>query len=253
MPKTRINALEIHYEIRGKGKPFIIIQGLVRKEAWNCQAKHLEQNHKVIILDMKKTKGHNFRFLAQVLHAFVEKFKLEKPILCGDSFGSEIVKSYAALYPEDLKKLIIANPVPLRNPRLRIVRFLVRPCIPLLIMLVQKNIFPWWTRWAHDAVNHEIKSQSPSQFKFKLIEKMPLRDIVCSIMLSRYVQLRLIKVPTFIIVGSENKNAVAYAKNLKKQLRNAKTRVVEIPNAFHSCHAENPKCFRKVIGGWIKK
>ncbi len=52
MPKVRVNDIEMHYEIHGKGIPLVHIGGLAGDaRTWMRQIEHLAQHYQVLCFD----------------------------------------------------------------------------------------------------------------------------------------------------------------------------------------------------------
>jgi len=59
---------------------------------------------------------------AQFLHSYIEKRKIQNPILVGHSFGGRVALKYAELYPKEVSKIVLTgtpgfSPIPSRKLR----------------------------------------------------------------------------------------------------------------------------------------
>lgn len=104
-----LNGLSFHYrEYAGPGRPFVLLHGLASNSRWwLLVAPLLAQRFRVLALDQrghgesdKPDSGYDFTTIAADLAAFIDALELERPIIVGHSWGSEVALQYAASYPE---------------------------------------------------------------------------------------------------------------------------------------------------------
>ena len=110
----------LHSNIIGKGQPFIILHGFLGMgDNWKTLAKkfsslgfelHLvdQRNHGRSFHDLE----FNYEALASDLLHYCEYYGLKNCILLGHSMGGKTAMLFAALYPEFVSKLIIADIAP---------------------------------------------------------------------------------------------------------------------------------------------
>ena len=117
MPSTKINNLNISYQVAGEGDVIILLHG------WGGEAasfqpvfKWLSHSHKVYALDLPGFGNSQMPPIpwdssdyAQLVTAFLEKFDISKAHLIGHSFGGRISIILSAEHPEKVDKLILVD------------------------------------------------------------------------------------------------------------------------------------------------
>ncbi len=128
--KVRVNSIEIDYIKEGCGKPLILLHGNGEDKSIFMTAIELLKNHfTVYALD---TRGHgkstpivslHYMDFASDVAAFIEKLKLEKPIVYGFSDGGITALLLAIHYDIPLEKIIVSgansNPLGLKDSVLK--------------------------------------------------------------------------------------------------------------------------------------
>ena len=107
----------LHGNIIGEGKPFIILHGFLGMgDNWKTLArKFADAGYEIHLVDQRNhgrsfhTEEFNYDLLAQDLKEYCEHHKLNNIILLGHSMGGKTAMKFAALYPEKVDKLIIAD------------------------------------------------------------------------------------------------------------------------------------------------
>jgi pimeloyl-ACP methyl ester carboxylesterase len=116
--KTTVNGILIHYVIGGKGDPVVLLHGW--PETWyewrNIIPGLIANNYTVIAPDMrglgdseKPQKGYDTKTLAQDIYQLVKKLGYSKIYLVAHDWGGPVAYSYAAVHPEDVRKMIILD------------------------------------------------------------------------------------------------------------------------------------------------
>lgn len=105
--------MDLNYKKYGEGQPFIILHGLFGSaDNWHTQANKLGNYFEVYVIDQRNHGGSgwsdefSYDLMAEDLHEFVVKHKLENFILMGHSMGGKTAMRFAQLYPQFIDKLI---------------------------------------------------------------------------------------------------------------------------------------------------
>lgn len=113
-----VNNIKIHYEIKGKGNPIILLNpNSVNTKAMKFIANKLAKDFKVYLFDRRccgKSEKHctlSYEESAKDVYEFINKLKLEKPYLLGCSGGATVALNVAINYPESIGKLICCSGV----------------------------------------------------------------------------------------------------------------------------------------------
>ncbi len=110
----------LHSNIFGEGKPFIILHGFLgMSDNWKTLAKAFSaQGYQMHLVDQRNhgrsfhDNDFNYEVLANDLKTYCEHHQLTNVILLGHSMGGKTAMLFAALYPNLVSKLIIADIAP---------------------------------------------------------------------------------------------------------------------------------------------
>ena len=109
--------MELYSNIIGQGHPFVILHGFLgMSDNWKTLGKQFAKNGFQVHLVDQRNHGRSFHdaefnydLLAEDLMHYCETYQLKKIILLGHSMGGKTAMLFAALYPELVSKLIIAD------------------------------------------------------------------------------------------------------------------------------------------------
>lgn len=139
MSKALVNGINIHYQTSGSGEDLVLIHGATGNMAfWYMSSlPALIKEFRVTAYDLR---GHGYSDLTPSgytsadmsvdLRALLDHLKIEKAHLVGHSFGGVIALHTAALYPERVESLVLADPE-----------------IPALRHLCDFKKWPYWEVW----------------------------------------------------------------------------------------------------------
>ena len=109
--------MHLHSNIIGEGKPFIILHGFLGMgDNWKTLAKQFSTlGFQVHLVDQRNhgrsfhDSEFNYDVLAADLKAYCSQHNLKDIVLLGHSMGGKTAMLFAALYPEIVSKLIVAD------------------------------------------------------------------------------------------------------------------------------------------------
>lgn len=111
--------MELFYKKEGNGPPLVIVHGLYgSSDNWLNIGKHLAKKFTVFMIDQRNhgrssfASTHTFDDMRNDLFEFFEQQKIEKATLLGHSMGGKTAMWFAADYPEKVEKLVIADIAP---------------------------------------------------------------------------------------------------------------------------------------------
>jgi esterase len=112
--------MHLHSNIIGEGHPFIILHGFLGMgDNWKTLAKQFSTlGFQVHLVDQRNhgrsfhDSEFNYEVLAEDLQAYCSFHNLEDIVLLGHSMGGKTAMLFAALHPEIVSKLIIADIAP---------------------------------------------------------------------------------------------------------------------------------------------
>ena len=114
-----IDGVKTRYWETGSGdETLLLIHGFNGSiEEWVANIPSWETDYRIIALDMigcgmsqKPKVDYSYPIFAEFLHSFCRAKKIVKPHIVGHSMGGSIAIQYAALYPDDIKSLILVAP-----------------------------------------------------------------------------------------------------------------------------------------------
>lgn len=122
------NNKNIYYDIQGKGKPILILNGIMMStKSWEPFMHTLSENNQIIRLDFldqgqsDKMDGKTYTQEIQVdlIYHLSLHLKLDKFNIVGISYGGEVAILYAAKYPKHVDRLVLFNTTPYTSPWLK--------------------------------------------------------------------------------------------------------------------------------------
>lgn len=111
--------MHLFYRVEGTGKPLIIVHGLYgSSDNWLTVAKKLSAEYTVYLIDQRNhgrspnSDEHNYEAMKNDLAEFFEQHKIGKATVIGHSMGGKTAMSFAADYPEHIEKLVVVDIAP---------------------------------------------------------------------------------------------------------------------------------------------
>ena len=152
-----IDEVNVHYRDEGEGFPIVLIHGTAASlHTWDAWTDVLIKTNRVIRMDLpafgitgpNKNADYSIEAYTTFLHSFLEKLKLEKFHLAGNSLGGNIAWNYTADYPSKVEKLILvdASGLPTNKSQPAIFKMAKTPILNSLFLyitprfLIKKNI-----------------------------------------------------------------------------------------------------------------
>lgn len=117
MPYFDTKDASIYYEIHGKGKPLVFINGLSSNHrSWDGVIKDLQKEHKILIFDNRgagKTKFKDSFFTLETMAKdtidLIKYVGLEKPHILGHSMGGAIAQIIATNFFDKVDKIVLSS------------------------------------------------------------------------------------------------------------------------------------------------
>jgi pimeloyl-ACP methyl ester carboxylesterase len=109
--------MELFYREYGKGKPLIILHGLLGiSDNWVSFARRISHSGFRCLIPDQRNHGHsphhpvlNYYALADDLSEFVSRLELEEPYILGHSMGGKVAMRYALENPDLVQKLVVVD------------------------------------------------------------------------------------------------------------------------------------------------
>ena len=117
MAVARLDGVDLFYEVRGKGRPIVLIAGYTCDHTfWNGIVPALAHAGRVVALDNRgvgRTKDDGkpltIELMARDAAALIEHLKLSRPVVVGQSMGGAIVQAMLARLPHVCGPCVILN------------------------------------------------------------------------------------------------------------------------------------------------
>ncbi|MDD3831898.1 MAG: alpha/beta hydrolase [Clostridia bacterium] len=107
----------LYYEVYGKGRPLVILNGLLMSTTnWRYAKNVLSKNHKVIIIDMldqgrssRMPSNYSHTLQVEAINQLLISLDIISFYMLGVSYGGNIAIEYATTYPDRVIGLILSN------------------------------------------------------------------------------------------------------------------------------------------------
>ena len=111
--------MQLHFKKEGEGKPLVIIHGLYGSlDNWLFISGKLAERYTVYSVDLRNhgrsphDPVHTYETMKEDLALFFDQHELEPAVIIGHSMGGKTAMLFAADYPEKVKKLIVVDIAP---------------------------------------------------------------------------------------------------------------------------------------------
>jgi pimeloyl-ACP methyl ester carboxylesterase len=270
---------QFNYQLTGpeSGRKWVFLHGLMGYGAnWRKITSGLESTERVLTYDqrghgrsLKPMTGYASQDYADDLFLIVQELGWDKFILVGHSMGGRAALDFAHRFPEKLEKLIIEDIGPegdMSAPQFYKDLLALVPT-PFTSKLEAKefflNGFPGAARKLGQQGRGVENPETLGQYLYSNIEekeagkfdwRFSVEGIHQSILLGRakdhWNELRSLSVETLVIRGGSSKELSSEVFQ-KMCLSNPRIRGVEISNAGHWVHSDQPKEFLRVIKEFV--
>lgn len=116
MPTVRANGCDFRYDLRGEGPGMVFIHGEIHgMDYWEHQMAEFSRHFRCLAYDRRGHAGtsatpfgYSVANQARDLHALLDHFGMERPIIVALAFGTTIAANFAIDHPERVRALVIA-------------------------------------------------------------------------------------------------------------------------------------------------
>jgi pimeloyl-ACP methyl ester carboxylesterase len=261
MLETKVGALRIAYERAGTGPSLVLVHGYVGDATgtWQRQIDGLSDEFTVVAWDgpgagrsSDPPESFEMADYANCLAGFIEALGLERPHVCGLSFGGGLAIALYREHPSVPRSLILADAyagwagsLPDEDVRLRLTQALSLADMPAE-RLVNEVVPTMFSRSAPaemiEAFATNISAFHPSGFRTmaRAFAEADLRDV-----------LPTIEIPTLLLYGDEDVRApLAVAEQLHSAIGGSK--LVVLPGVGHISSIEGADRFNEEVRSFIR-
>ena len=263
--------MELFFRKEGTGSPMVIVHGLYgSSDNWINIGKRLSEKHTVYMLDLRNhgrspfANSHTFNDMRADLAEFFEKHNIEKATLLGHSMGGKAAMWFAIDYPEKVEKLVIADIAPKDYLLLKEdSQFYLHQNILLAMMEIDFSKIKSRND-VDDFLAQKIDDKRIRQFLLKNVAKNKetkmyywrvnaevlyshLDEIVSGVN-KNWLEDRIpiTSYPVIFIRGMKSKYILPEDEPMIKEIY-PDSRIIDIPDAGHWLHAEQPELFMKAV------
>jgi len=259
MPKTKVNGINLYYEVYGQGYPVVLLHGFLDTvDSWQAQIPALSRDYQLIIYDAR---GHgksesplspdlySADIVVEDLFELLRTLKIEKAVVGGISMGGYETLRFYMRHPEAVSALIPID---------------TGPGYHSVARREESN------RWSEERIK-VLETQGMEAYltlpaPFTSLYQHPKEDMlklnpIGLINMSRKVimqhdslvieNLSQIKVPSLILVGEKDERFLRAASYMTKIIPGAQCTV--IPGAGHLVNQDAPGFFNKVVLDFLGK
>lgn len=268
--------MHLFYKTEGAGTPLVIVHGLYGSaDNWLTIAKKLATKYQVYSIDQRNhgrspnSDEHSFELMKDDLAEFFDTHKIEKAIVMGHSMGGKTAMCFAADYPERIEKLIVVDIAPkdyfLLNDESQyyLHNNILRAMLEIDFSRIEsrKNV--------EDLLGERIDSLQIVQFLLKNVHRnkethrfewrlnVPvlydnLDEIISGVDAHWFDdRLPITNYPVLFLKGANSNYILPEDYSAIRRIY-PEASIVEIPNAGHWLHAEQPQLFMDAILKFLK-
>jgi esterase len=268
--------MQLFYRVEGSGTPLVIIHGLYgSSDNWLTVAKKLSTVYQVFLIDQRNhgrspnSEEHSYEAMKNDLAEFFDQQKIEKAIVLGHSMGGKTAMCFAADYPERIEKLIVVDIAPkdyfLLNDESQyyLHNNILRAMLEIDFSKIDSR------KQVENYLNERIDSFQIVQFLLKNVHRNKeshrfewrinvqvlydnLDEIIKGVN-ARWFDDRLpiYNYPVLFVKGT-NSNYILIEDFASIRRIYPESKIVEIPDAGHWLHAEQPQLFMETIWEFMK-
>ncbi|GEQ87379.1 alpha/beta hydrolase [Patiriisocius marinistellae] len=251
----------LHSQIIGEGKPLVILHGFMGMgDNWKTMANQFANDGFEVHLVDQRNHGRsfhsddwNYQLMADDLLGYCDEHELEHIYLMGHSMGGKVAMEFAAIYPDRIIKLVIADIGPKSYPQHH------QDILKALSLLDFSKLKSRGA--ADDVLSDYIKDVGTRQFLLKNLywkEKGVLALRVNLPVVSEKIEevgkalseTLVFKGDTLFVRGAKS----GYIEDedewgIKKQF--PKSKIKTVSNAGHWLHAENPDEYYQIVMNFL--
>ena len=250
----------LHSTITGEGQPLLILHGYFgMSDNWKTLGNKFSEDFEVHLIDQRNhgrsfhKDAFSYKVLVDDLYNYIEHYKIKNVYLVGHSMGGKTAMLFAVTYPDLLDKLIIVDISPkayephhnailaglnsvdfsIQNSR-KLVDEQLSTYIPEVGVrqFLMKNVY-----WVEKGVlGFRFNLQSLTENNSEVGKPLPINTKFSK--------------PTLFLKG-EKSGYIILQEQLIIDAHFADNKVVEIANAGHWLHAENPKDFYTAVSDFL--
>lgn len=276
MPFVEVEGGRLYYDVRGEGRPLLLIHGAwASHKWWRWQAPELSRYYQVLSLDVRGhgqssplQRAYSVDGFTRDLEIFLQKVGIEEAALVGWSMGGMISMQYCLNHPSKVKALVLIATRGHRNPyfKLKVLFQLLQARLSLMMNFTSPRKYD---RTAHrfpdenrDRLKREVSNMlsptAPKQVFDWVMAELTNNPRENYLEVARSIwnweagdELTRINVPTLIMAGEKDSWIPSlFSNRLHSTIPNSRLVIVE--NAGHYLSLERPEVVNAEIIKFLK-
>jgi pimeloyl-ACP methyl ester carboxylesterase len=264
-----VEGVRLHYLEHGAGEPLLLLHGngtMIREMEISGLIDLAADRYRVITFD-RPGYGHSARprgrlwtprAQARLLHEALRRLGVERPIVVGHSWGTQVALAYALEFPSQVQSLVLLSGY--YFPTLRFdVPLLSPPAIPLVGDVLRYTISPWIGRLIWPLMLKRIFGPAPVPPRFAafpvwmVLRPSQLRAAAAeaALMIPDAMALRKryrdLDLPVMIMAGEEDRHVDAGQQSVRLHQELPRSELRLVPGVGHMIHHSVPRQVMEAI------
>lgn len=259
-----INDTAYWYELNGDGEPVVLLHGFTgRTGTWTHIAGSIKHDFETLVIDLP---GHGktdddppktMEAFCQDLAGLLDYLKWEKVHLIGYSMGGRTALSFALVYPERVKSLILESASPgladnearqnRRQQDENLAQWIERDGIEAFVDYWENMPLFQSQKQLPEAVREALRVERLSHSPSGLAQS--LRFMGTGSQPSWWGKLQQLDMPVLLLTGELDRKFIKINQMMEKLMPTA--RLVRVDDAGHAIHVEQPATFGKIVNAFL--
>ncbi|MCH9812746.1 MAG: alpha/beta hydrolase [Epsilonproteobacteria bacterium] len=259
--KLPIKEIPLHVEIKGEGKPLIMLHGFGSSSySFHHLIKPLSKKYRVYNFDLKgfgnSPKPHDKRYSAYdqavLISQFIKEHNLQDITFIGHSYGGSVALSLALMDQDNIAKMVLISPAAYKQYLPKLIRWLQKPFVGVMGYYILPTSYEVKESYRYAFYDKQKIPQETVDILTRNLKKdkyayyLASYDLIPDDIDEVSQKYKTIQIPTLILWGE---NDIVIPKNrayrLKNDLPNARLKMVD--QCGHIPHEERPKAVLKYI------
>ncbi|WP_273853216.1 2-succinyl-6-hydroxy-2,4-cyclohexadiene-1-carboxylate synthase [Guptibacillus spartinae] len=266
---SMIEGQPFHVEIEGEGEPLLLLHGFTGSSVnWSSMMKELAPYYKVIALDLighgesgkpDDITHYTMEAMGNYLKQLLQELHIDQAHVLGYSMGGRFALSFTVQHPDCVKSLILESSSPglatkeerkeRRQKDERLASRIINDGLSSFIDFWENvPLFSSQKKLPIHA-QEEIRKQRLSNTERGLANS--LIGMGTGVQPSYWEVLENITIPVLLLVGEYDQKFISIAERMEKLFPQAD--FVQINDAGHTIHVEQPEIFVKMVVAFLKK
>lgn len=259
MPKTRINGVDLFYELKGEGQEVVaFLNGIMMSTAsWVLQIPQFVKDYQVLLHDFRgqgnstlTEESITFDDHVQDFKELLDELQIDKIHIVGVSYGAEVAIHFALAYPDMVKTLVLGTAT---SESKALLKGMVEAWISaaethngeLLLKVISPMIYSsFYYDQNYSLINRRIKYLAPTfgEDWFEAFQRLGKNFLSLGIS----ERLEELDFPTLILAGRDDiLKPPFYSELLHSRIKGSTLLFIE--NAGHAIFIEKPEQFNQTI------